>query len=57
MREKSRLEVEPAVVRTKFIVNSSFFTQKIFYHYNVYIIMIFLIFILKDDDINVYKIF
>ena len=33
------------------------FTQKNFYHYNVYIIMIFLISILKRHDINVSKSF
>ena len=33
------------------------FDSKIFYHYNVYIIMIFLIFIIKYHDTNVYKIF
>ena len=33
------------------------FTQKIFYHYNVYIIMIFYIFILKRHDINISKSF
>ena len=31
------------------------FTQKNFYHYNVYIIMMFLNFILKYDDTNIFK--
>ena len=46
---------EPAMGKSTKLLQ--FYLSQIFYHYNVYIIMIFFVFILKHHDTNVYKSF
>ena len=46
---------EPAMGKSTKLLQ--FYLSQIFYHYNVYIIMIFFVFILKHHDINVSKSF